>query len=55
MEKAASTNITVSITGETGTGKDLVAKAIHFNSDKQKAPFVPVNIAVIVTKRAFRE
>ncbi|NNV57868.1 sigma-54-dependent transcriptional regulator [Limnovirga soli] len=47
MEKAASTNITVSITGETGTGKDLVAKAIHFNSDKRKAPFVPVNVAAI--------
>lgn len=47
MEKAASTNITVSITGETGTGKDLVAKAIHFNSERKKAPFVPVNVAAI--------
>lgn len=47
MEKAASTNITVSITGETGTGKDLVAKAIHFNSERKKFPFVPVNVAAI--------
>ncbi len=47
MEKAASTNITVTVTGETGTGKDLVAKAIHFNSDRKKFPFVPVNVAAI--------
>jgi two-component system response regulator AtoC len=47
MEKAAETPITVSITGETGTGKELVAKAIHFNSDRKKYPFVPVNVAAI--------
>lgn len=47
MEKAAATNITVSITGETGTGKELVAKAIHFNSERKKHPFVPVNVAAI--------
>ncbi len=32
--KAIETNITVSISGETGTGKELVAKAIHYNSNK---------------------
>lgn len=48
IEKAASTNITVSITGETGTGKELVAKAIHYNSkNKKKHPLVAVNIAAI--------
>jgi DNA-binding NtrC family response regulator len=47
MEKAAETPITVSITGETGTGKELVAKAIHFNSDRKKYPFVAVNVAAI--------
>jgi two-component system response regulator AtoC len=47
MEKAAETNITVSITGETGTGKELVAKAIHFNSERKKHSFVPVNVAAI--------
>jgi len=47
MEKAAETNITVSITGETGTGKELVAKAIHFNSERKKKSFVPVNVAAI--------
>ncbi len=47
LEKAVKTNITVSITGETGTGKEVVAKAIHYNSDRKKMPFVPVNIAAI--------
>ncbi len=47
MEKAAFANITVSITGETGTGKDLVAKTIHFNSERKKFPFVPINVAAI--------
>lgn len=47
MEKAAQTQITVSITGETGTGKDLVAKAIHYNSARKNGPFVAVNVAAI--------
>jgi len=47
IEKAALTHITVSVTGETGTGKDLVAKAIHYNSLRKSRPFVPVNIAAI--------
>lgn len=47
LEKAVKTNITVSITGETGTGKELVAKAIHYNSKRKKKPFVAVNIAAI--------
>ena len=47
MEKAAKTNITVSITGETGTGKELVAKAIHYNSTRSKKNFVAVNVAAI--------
>lgn len=47
MEKAVSNNITVSITGETGTGKEVVAKAIHYNSDRKKEPFVAINVAAI--------
>ena len=48
IEKAVQTNITVSITGETGTGKELVAKAIHYNTKSTKTkPLVAVNIAAI--------
>ena len=47
IEKASKSNITVSIAGETGTGKEMVAKAIHYNSDRHKKPFVAVNVAAI--------
>ncbi len=47
MQKAIQTNIVVSINGETGTGKELVAKAIHYNSPRKEKPFVAVNIAAI--------
>ncbi len=47
IEKALSTNITVSITGETGTGKEVVAKAIHYHSPRKQKPLVAVNIAAI--------
>jgi two-component system, NtrC family, response regulator AtoC len=47
MEKAAKTNINVSVTGETGTGKELVAKAIHYNSERRKKSFMAVNMAAI--------
>ena len=47
MEKAAQSKITVSISGETGTGKEVVAKAIHYNSDRRNKPFVAVNITAI--------
>ena len=47
MEKASQTNITVSISGDTGTGKELVAKGIHYNSTRKNGPFVAVNMAAI--------
>lgn len=47
MEKALQTNITVSVYGETGTGKEMVAKAIHFNSTRKSEPFVALNVAAI--------
>lgn len=47
MNRALANNITVSISGETGTGKEMVAKAIHFNSNRKDKPFVAVNVAAI--------
>jgi DNA-binding NtrC family response regulator len=43
IEDVASANSTVLITGETGTGKELAAKAIHTNSPRCEGPFVSVN------------
>ncbi|PIB35099.1 regulator [Reichenbachiella sp. 5M10] len=47
IEKAVTTNLTVMITGETGTGKEVVAKAIHYNSPLKSKTFVPVNMSAI--------
>jgi DNA-binding NtrC family response regulator len=43
ITKAASTPTTVLITGQSGTGKELVARAIHYSSKRASAPLVPVN------------
>jgi DNA-binding NtrC family response regulator len=47
IDKALGTNITVILSGETGTGKELVAKAIHYNSKRKDKSFVAVNVAAI--------
>ncbi len=47
IDKALVTNIPVIISGETGTGKELVAKAIHYNSKRKDRSFVAVNVPAI--------
>lgn len=47
LEKAIKTNITISVTGETGTGKEVIAKSIHYTSSRSKGPFVAVNMSAI--------
>jgi len=47
IKKVAPTMTTVLLTGETGTGKDLIAHAIHRNSPRKENPFIRINCAAI--------
>ena len=47
IEKVADTNATVLVTGESGVGKELVARAIHYNSSRKDNPLVVVNCGAI--------
>jgi len=47
IQRVSDSPTNILITGDSGTGKELVAKAIHYNSDRKESPFVPVNCAAI--------
>lgn len=47
VKRIADTSVNVVITGETGTGKELIAKALHYNSFRRTGPFLAVNCSAI--------
>ena len=47
IERVAPTRATVLLAGESGTGKDLIARAIHYRSPRRDCPFVKINCAAI--------
>jgi two-component system response regulator AtoC len=47
IERVADTDSTILILGASGTGKELVARALHFNSRRQFAPFIPINCSAL--------
>ncbi|MBN1765478.1 MAG: sigma-54-dependent Fis family transcriptional regulator [Sedimentisphaerales bacterium] len=50
IQQAAATDISVLLLGETGTGKDLAAQAIHQQSARHGGPYVPVNLGALPTE-----
>ena len=47
LKKIIHTDISILITGDTGTGKELIARAVHFNSHRKEKPFIAVNCAAL--------
>lgn len=47
VERLKDSQVNVLLTGESGTGKDLLARTLHYHSSRRQAPFVPVNCAAI--------
>ena len=47
IDKAAGVKSSVLVTGANGTGKELAAKAVHYNSPRQEKPFIKINCAAV--------
>ena len=47
IDRVARTDLPVLILGESGTGKDVVARALHYSSARQQHPYIPINCAAI--------
>jgi len=47
VERVKDNQINILLSGESGTGKDLLARTLHYQSSRKQAPFVPVNCAAI--------
>jgi DNA-binding NtrC family response regulator len=47
IRRLAGSSASVLVTGDSGTGKELVARSLHFNSPRKQRPFVPINCAAI--------
>ncbi len=47
IEKIINTNINVSLHGEPGTGKEMIAKVIHYNSERKHMPFISIDLRAI--------
>jgi len=47
VDRMSRSSVPVMLVGETGTGKELIARAIHYNGDRKDAPFVPENCAAL--------
>jgi DNA-binding NtrC family response regulator/tetratricopeptide (TPR) repeat protein len=47
LDSVSDTDVTVYIYGETGTGKELVAKALHYNSSRRDGPYISLNCAAL--------
>ncbi len=47
LKQVADSGASVLLTGESGTGKDLLARALHFESSRREGPFVPINCAAL--------
>ena len=47
IQRVMDTDTTILVLGETGTGKELVARALHYNSVRREGPFIPLHCAAI--------